>query len=58
MKNRRKIRDRRINVKSAERSGRSNRRIQPDRRLNNIAVEWIPFTHVRVHTLTRDLLKD
>jgi len=31
------------------------RRFQPDRRLNNISVEWIPFNEVNSHPSTRDI---
>ena len=30
------------------------RRVRPDRRLNNISVEWIPFGEVYSHPSTRD----
>jgi hypothetical protein len=30
------------------------RRVRPDRRLNNISVEWIPFNEVYSHPITRD----
>lgn len=30
-----------------------NRRIRPDRRLNNIKVEWIPIRHINIHPATR-----
>jgi hypothetical protein len=29
------------------------RRVRPDRRLNNISVEWIPFDEVKTHPSTR-----
>jgi hypothetical protein len=35
-----------------ERSGYQ-RRVSPDRRLNNISVEWIPFSHIHVHPVAR-----
>ena len=31
-----------------------NRRVRPDRRLNNISVEWIPFDEVNSHPITKD----
>ena len=30
------------------------RRLRPDRRLNSISVEWIPFNEVSVHPITRN----
>ena len=30
------------------------RRLRPDRRLNNISVEWVPFDEVNTHPITRD----
>jgi hypothetical protein len=30
------------------------RRLRPDRRLNSISVEWIPFNEVYFHPITRD----
>jgi len=32
---------------------KKNRRIRPDRRLNNIKVEWIPIRHISIHPATR-----
>ena len=30
------------------------RRVRPDRRVNNISVEWIPFDEVNSHPMTKD----
>ena len=46
----RKITDRR----RQELAWPNERRLRPDRRLNNISVEWIPFTEVYIHPITRE----
>jgi len=46
----RKITDRR----RQELTWPNERRLRPDRRLNNISVEWIPFNEVYFHPITRD----
>jgi len=33
-----------------------NRRMQPDRRLNNILAEWIPFDEIALHPVVRESL--
>ena len=53
MQERRKKADRRTSDKTQDRIDKCNRRISPDRRLNNISVEWIPFNHIHIHPLTR-----
>ena len=35
----------------------NDRRVRPDRRLNNISVEWIPFNEVSSHPITRDAFR-
>jgi hypothetical protein len=55
MKERRKNPDRRQSDAEPGRSGKSNRRISPDRRLNSISATWIPINHVYIHPLTRDV---
>jgi len=35
---------------------RHNRRVRPDRRLNNIAVEWIPFSQIPFRPAIRESL--
>ena len=47
---RRKTTDRRREIISWPKD----RRVRPDRRLNNISVEWIPFNEVSSHPVTRD----
>ena len=47
---RRKITDRR----KQQLAWSNDRRLRPDRRLNNISVEWIPFNEVSIHPITRD----
>ena len=44
--------DRRIH----EQKWRHDRRVRPDRRLNNISVEWIPFSEVASHPTIREAL--
>lgn len=48
----RKVTDRR----TCEQSWPHDRRVQPDRRLNNISVEWVPFREVKSHPIIRDAL--
>lgn len=48
----RKVSDRRIK----EHKRRFDRRVRPDRRLNNISVEWIPFSEVTSHPTIREAL--
>jgi hypothetical protein len=55
MNERRKSQDRRHNDTTGERSGKCNRRISPDRRLNSISAVWIPINHIYLHPLTRDV---
>jgi hypothetical protein len=55
MKDRREKTDRRFSGKEHDRADKCNRRNSPDRRLNNIQVEWIPFNHVHLHPQTREL---
>ncbi len=45
--------DRRSYEKLNDRTNKCNRRVAPDRRLNNIAVEWIPFTRIHLHPIAR-----
>jgi len=45
--------DRRIH----EQKWRHDRRVRPDRRLNNIDVEWIPFSEVASHSTIREALR-
>jgi hypothetical protein len=52
MKDRRKKTDRRFSGKEQDRVDRCNRRMSPDRRLNNIQVEWIPLNHIHLHPKT------
>ena len=53
MSNRRKLAERRANDQQQDRLFKCNRRNQPDRRLNNIQVEWIPISHINIHPVTR-----
>ena len=53
MKNRRKRVDRRNFALKSVRSAKCDRRNCPDRRLNNIAAEWVPINHVNIHPITR-----
>lgn len=48
----RKVTDRRIR----EQKWRHDRRVRPDRRINNISVEWIPFSEVSLRPAIRDSL--
>ena len=50
---RRKITDRR----TQEQKLPYDHRVQPDRRLNNISVEWIPISEVNLHPVLREALK-
>ena len=54
MKERRNKQDRRCVERDRERKGKWNRRVSPDRRLNNISAVWIPISHIALHPLTRD----
>jgi hypothetical protein len=45
--------ERRTDNLQQERLFTCNRRMQPDRRLNNIKVEWIPVSHINIHPVTR-----
>jgi len=54
MNERRKSQDRRHKDTQCGRSGKYNRRISPDRRLNSISAVWIPINHIYLHPLTRD----
>jgi hypothetical protein len=51
--NRRNTTDRRIH----EQKWRHDRRVRPDRRLNSISVEWIPFSEVISHPTIREALR-
>jgi hypothetical protein len=53
MNDRRKTIERRANDQQQDRLFKCNRRAQPDRRLNNIKVEWIPINHINIHPVTR-----
>ncbi len=55
MKDRRKKTDRRLYGREQDRIDRCNRRMSPDRRLNNIRVEWIPLNHIHLHPKTRSV---
>ncbi len=55
MKDRRKKTDRRNCGKERDRNDKCNRRMSPDRRLNNIRVEWIPFNRIHLHPKTRSV---
>ena len=48
----RKVTERR----TREQRWRHDRRVRPDRRLNNISVEWIPFSEVASHSTIREAL--
>lgn len=53
MNERRKSQDRRhIERKRAD---KCNRRVSPDRRLNNISAVWIPIHDISLHPLTRNV---
>lgn len=49
---RRMVTDRRIQEQKLP----YDRRVQPDRRLNNISVEWIPLSEVTLHPTLREAL--
>jgi hypothetical protein len=53
MTDRREKTDRRTNDHTQDQLFKCNRRIRPDRRLNNIALEWIPMEHIMLHPSTR-----
>jgi hypothetical protein len=53
MKERRKTSDRRNNDLEQELLLTCNRRIQPDRRLNNISAEWISMTETSHQPVAR-----
>jgi len=53
MNERRTTTERRANDQQQDRLFKCNRRVQPDRRLNNIKVEWIPIRHINIHPATR-----
>jgi hypothetical protein len=53
MNERRNTTERRGNDQQQDRLFKCNRRTQPDRRLNNIKVEWIPISHINIHPVTR-----
>lgn len=53
MKERRHRNDRRDYVAARDKSPGNNRLRHPDRRLNNIMVEWIPMGLVHTHPVTR-----
>ncbi|MEN8206290.1 MAG: hypothetical protein ABFS24_09780 [Pseudomonadota bacterium] len=53
MNDRRQMTERRGNDQRQDRLFMCNRRAQPDRRLNNIKVEWIPINHISIHPATR-----
>ena len=53
MSDRRNTTERRANDQQQDRLFKCNGRIQPDRRLNNILVEWIPISHINIHPMPR-----
>jgi hypothetical protein len=53
MDDRRKTIERRANDLKQDRQFKCSRRTQPDRRLNNIKVEWIPVSHINLQPTTR-----
>jgi hypothetical protein len=55
MDNRRIKEDRRSYFRLKDRADKCNRRISPDRRLNNITVEWIPFCQIQTHPVARQV---
>lgn len=57
MKERRKQNDRRNYIATNEKYTGNNRRRFPDRRLNNIAVEWIPMGLAYAHPITRSVFQ-
>jgi hypothetical protein len=56
MEDRRKHADRRSFNMQQEKAYPGNRRRFPDRRLNSIAVEWVPLSHVHDHPATGSML--
>jgi hypothetical protein len=57
MKERRHSNDRRAYLMAREKSRGNNRRRHPDRRLNNIMVEWIPMGLAHSHPVTRHMFE-
>lgn len=55
MKERRHKNDRRTYKAAMDKSPGNNRRRHPDRRLNNIMVEWIPMGLVNSHPVSKHL---
>ncbi len=55
MKERRDKHDRRTYTAAMDKSPGQNRRRHPDRRLNNIAAEWIPMGLVHSHPVSKHL---
>ncbi len=53
MKDRRKTAERRANDQQLGAQFKYDKRSRPDRRLNNIRVEWIPISHIKIHPATR-----
>jgi hypothetical protein len=56
MDDRRKLTDRRSFDTQQEKAYPNDRRRFPDRRLNNIAAEWVPLNHVHKHPATGSML--
>ena len=57
MNERREKNDRRDYIGEKKKSPDNNRRRFPDRRLNNIAVEWIPMVNACAHPITRQVFQ-
>lgn len=57
MKERRHSNDRRAYLLAGDKSRGNNRRRHPDRRLNNIMVEWIPMGLVHTHPVTKHVFE-
>jgi len=57
MKERRRSNDRRAYRIARDKSPGNNRRRHPDRRLNNIMVEWIPMGLVHTHPVTSGMFE-
>jgi len=53
MDDRRKTAERRANDQQQDSLFNCNKRTRPDRRLNNIMVEWIPISHINIHPVMR-----
>jgi len=53
MMERRKKNDRRNHIVEKEKFSGNSRRRFPDRRLNNISVEWIPMALAHAHPITQ-----